>query len=100
MNKVKWMLLFAAILLLGVLASALSVVPLLAVITLAVAAAILLMDYEKATLVAALYTAIEFLLRQDLGRPISQLFSLFGKNAYFDFVTAKSVSPALSSYWD
>lgn len=100
MNKVKWIILFAVILLLGILASALSVVPLLAVVTLAVAAAILVMDYEKATLVAALYTAIEFLLRQVLGRPISQLFSLFGKNAYFDFVTAKSVSPALSSYWD
>jgi O-antigen ligase len=101
MNKVKWMILFAAILLLGVLASWLSVVPLLAVVTLAVAAAILLMDYEKATLVAALYTAFEFILRQVLGRPISQLFSLFGKNAYFDFIAAKSVSPpALSSYWD
>lgn len=101
MNNVKWMLLFTAILLLGVLASALSVVPLLAVITISVAAAMLLMDYEKATLVVALYTAIEFLLRQVLGKPISQLLSLFGKNAYFDFITAKSSSSlAISSYWD
>jgi O-antigen ligase len=100
MNKVKWMILFAAILLLGFLASWLSVVPLLAIITLAVAAAILLMDYEKATLVVALYTAFEFLLRQVLGKPISQLFSLFGKNAYAGFIAAKSSPPALSSYWD
>ena len=100
MNKVKWILLFTAILLLGFLASALSVVQLLAVITLAVAAAVLFMDYEKATLVVALYTAFEFLLRQVLGKPISQLLSLFGKNAYFDFITAKSSSLAISSYWD
>jgi len=86
MSKVKWILLFTAILLVGVLASTLSVVPLLAVVTLAVAAAVLVMDYEKATLLVALYTAVEFLLRQVLGRPISQLLSLFGKNAYFDFI--------------
>ena len=59
MNKVKWILLFTAILLLGVLASGQSVKPLLAVITLAVAAAGMLMDYEKATLIVALYTAFE-----------------------------------------
>jgi len=101
MSKVKWILLFTAILLVGVLASTLSVVPLLAVVTLAVAAAVLVMDYEKATLLVALYTAVEFLLRQVLGRPISQLLSLFGKNAYFDFIAVKSVSSlAISSYWD
>jgi O-antigen ligase len=101
MNKVKWIILFTGILLLGVLASSLSVVPLLAAITLAVAAAILLMDYEKATLVVALYTALEFLLRSVLGRPISQILSLFGKNAYFNFVADKTASSlAISSYWD
>lgn len=101
MNKVKWILLFAGILLLGVLASAMSVVPLVAVITVMVAAVILFLDYEKATLVVALYTVFEFLLRSVIARPISQITSLFGKRAYFDFISDQgAVAPAISSYWD
>lgn len=99
MNKVKWILLFSGILILGVLASSISVVPLLAVMGLVVAAVILFMDYEKSTLVVALYTAIEFLLRSVAGKPLSQLMSLFGKRAYFNFVSVQS-SSALASYWD
>lgn len=99
MNKVKWILLFSGILLLGFLASALSAVPLLAVMTLVVAAVILFMDYEKATLVVALYTAIEFLFRSVMGKPMSQLMSLFGKRAYFDFISVQTNS-TLASYWD
>jgi O-antigen ligase len=100
MNKVQWILIFTGILLLGILASSLSVVPILALITVAVAVVILFLDYEKATLVVALYTVFEFLLRSVITRPFSQLLSLFGRRAYFDFISGQATATAISSYWD
>lgn len=64
MNKVRWILLFTGILLLGILSSQLSVIPVMAVLAVIIAAVILFMDYEKATLIVALYTVFEYVLRQ------------------------------------
>ncbi len=99
MNKMKITALIMGALVLGLLVSKAGLLPLVAVITAVVAVAVLFLDYEKATLIVALYTVFEFLLRTVLARPLSQILSLFGRRAYFEFVTGSSPM-ILSSYWD
>lgn len=101
MRSFKKIAVFGVIFVLGILSSYLGLMPTIAAITLVVGVIIVFTDYEKATLIAALYTAFEFILRSVIGRPGSQILSMFGKRAYFDFIQKVIDSPtAFSSYWD
>jgi O-antigen ligase len=70
MNKQKWILLFSVIFILGVLSSVLSVIPLMAAILAIAAVVLLLVDYEKATIIVALFTVFEFILRSVVKHPL------------------------------
>ena len=101
MKKFKNIAVFAGICILGILSSYLGLMPTVAAITLVVALVIVFTDYEKATLIVALYTVFEFLLRSVVGRPASQILSMFGRRAYYDFILKAVESPTVfSSYWD
>ncbi|NLY17921.1 MAG: O-antigen polymerase [Clostridiaceae bacterium] len=101
MKAFKNIAVFGGIFVSGILSSYLGLMPTVAVITLVVGLVIIFTDYEKATLIAALYTAFEFVLRSVIGRPGSQILSMFGKRVYFDFIQKAIESPtAFSSYWD
>lgn len=63
MNKLRWTVLFVAVFILGVLLSYLGMIPVVALLGVIVALLILLADYEKATIIVALFTVVEFVLR-------------------------------------
>lgn len=63
MKKWHWTVLFAAIFVTGIFSSYLGMVPVLAVIACIAAVIILFSDYEKATVIVALYTVFDFVLR-------------------------------------
>lgn len=70
MNKLYLALLFAVILILGVLSSYLGMLPVAAVIVCAAAVIMLFADYQKATIIVALFTVFEFVLRTLIGHPL------------------------------
>lgn len=101
MKKLKNIAVFAIVFILGIFAAYLGMLPTIAAITLIVALVILLSDYERATLIVALYTVFEFVLRSVIARPVSQILSMFGRRVYFDFISKAIESPTVfSSYWD
>lgn len=101
MKHFKNIAIFGGIFVIGILSSYLGLMPTIAAITLIVGLVIIFTDYEKATLIVALYTAFEFILRSVIGRPGSQILSMFGRRAYFDFISKVIESPTVfSSYWD
>lgn len=100
MKKLKNIAVFAIVFILGIFAAYLGMLPTIAAITLIVALVILLSDYERATLIVALYTVFEFVLRSVIARPVSQILSMFGRRVYFDFISKAIESPTVfSSYW-
>jgi hypothetical protein len=101
MNKIRNIAVFTGVFILGILSSYLGLIPTVAAITLAVALVIILLDYEKATLIVALYTVFEFILRSLVGRSAEQILSMFSRRAYYDFILKAIESPTVfSSYWD
>jgi len=70
MSKLQWIILFAGIFILGILSSYLGMLPVAAVIACIVAVIMLLVDYQKATIIIALFTVIEFVLRTLIGHPL------------------------------
>lgn len=70
MKKLHWILLFTAIFILGVLSSYLGMVPVAAVIACGVCAVIFFTDYEKATIIVAMFTVFEFILRTVIKFPL------------------------------
>ncbi|NLM11203.1 MAG: O-antigen polymerase [Clostridiaceae bacterium] len=70
MNKLYLIALFAGIFILGILSSYLGMLPVAAVIACIVAVIMLLADYQKATIIVALFTVFEFVLRTLIGHPL------------------------------
>lgn len=70
MNRLQWIFLFAGIFILGIASSYLGMLPVAAVIACIVAVIMLLVDYEKATIIVSLFTVIEFVLRTLTGHPL------------------------------
>lgn len=70
MNKLRWLILFAGIFMAGFLSSYMGMLPVMAVIAGIVAIIILFVDYEKATIIVALYTVFEFILRSVIAHPL------------------------------
>jgi len=64
------MILFAGIFVLGILASYLGMLPVVAVIACGVAVYVIFADYQKATIIVALFTVFEFVLRTLIGHPL------------------------------
>ena len=62
MNKIKAVFLFTGVLILGLAASWVGMLPGMALIVIAAVISILFLDYEKATLIVALYTVFDFFL--------------------------------------
>ena len=60
MNKAKAVFVFIGVLILGLTASWVGMLPVIALIVITVAIAILFLDYEKATIIVALYTVFDF----------------------------------------
>jgi len=70
MKKLHWMFLFAGIFILGVLLSYLGMLPVTALIVCGAAVIILFADYEKATIIVAMFTVFEFILRTLIRHPL------------------------------
>lgn len=70
MNKAKAVFVFIGVLILGLTASWVGMLPVIALIVITVAIAILFLDYEKATIIVALYTVFDFFLRYIISHPI------------------------------
>ena len=70
MNRFRWIVLFAGVFISGVALSYLGALPVVAIIACMVAAIILFVDYEKATIIVALYTVFEFILRNVIAHPV------------------------------
>jgi hypothetical protein len=69
MNKIKAVFLFTGVLILGLAASWVGMLPVMALIVIAAVISILFLDYEKATLIVALYTVFDFFLRSVIDHP-------------------------------
>ncbi len=76
MEKIKLIVFFVIVFILGILSSWLGILPLIAIMAAIVCIALLFLDYEKATWIVALFTVFDFFLRNVIDHPI------------------------LSSYWD
>ena len=82
MKAFKNIAVFGGIFVSGILSSYLGLMPTVAVITLVVGLVIIFTDYEKATLIAALYTAFEFVLRSDSASRFSDSFNVRKKSLF------------------
>jgi len=74
MNKIKAVFLFTGVLILGLAASWVGMLPVMALIVIAAVISILFLDYEKATLIVALYTVFDFFLRSVIDHPFLSSF--------------------------
>jgi len=70
MNNTKAVFFLTGVLILGLAASWAGMLPVLALIVVAVAVAVLFLDYEKATIIVALYTVFDFFLRSVISHPV------------------------------
>ena len=70
MSKVQWMFLFAGIFVVGILLSYLGMLPVMTLIACGAAVIMLFVDYEKATIIVAMFTVFEFILRTLIGHPL------------------------------
>jgi len=100
MNKAKWIVIFIAALVLGALSSLLGAIPLIAAVAVVVAVAVLLLDYEKSTIIVALFTVFEFLLRSVIAQPPFRFLLLFTKNAYSFVQRSAETQPFIATVWD
>ncbi len=106
MSKLRWTVLFAAVFILGVLLSYIGMIPVVALLAVIAGLLILLVDYEKATIIVALFTVIEFILRDVIAQPLiasiwdeAALLLCFGLWLYKWFVHKKQ-TPYRSSPLD
>lgn len=74
MDKVKTVFFFIGVFILGLAASYAGMLPVLALVFAAVVVAVLFLDYEKATLIVALYTVLDFFLRTVIAHPMLSSF--------------------------
>jgi len=100
MNKAKWIVLFTAALVLGVLSSLLGALSLIAAVAVAVALSVLFLDYEKSTIIVALFTVFEFLLRSVIAQPQFRFLLMFTKDAYSFVQRSAATQPVLATLWD
>lgn len=70
MKRWYWTVLFSVIFVLGILSSYLGMLPVTAVLVCGTAAIMFFADYEKATIIVALFTVFEFVLRTLIGHPL------------------------------